>query len=268
MTALSLPLDAGELYYTLWALPGRDLFSQWLAGNPGYPVHCFGSCSILSRRPDSFGSPSTGSKRTAEPFLTRTFQALVALAALIAVVGLLFLFQWIPRGRSYLSLSLVGVHEGAISAFAFNRQFLAQYLLLCLPLAAYLAQRYARRRNFTGLIPDRGRPGPFLPGLGSQHATIRLSGLVPADRFFSLGDRGFIRLPQYQTRLLWLTPLLIAAGLFLLDWTVLDQRFIRRLHYLNRLRGYPSSTLAHGLGNVFLFSLFGGRPGTLLHFFP
>jgi len=52
--------------------------------------------------------------------------------------------------------------------------------------------------------------------------------------FLFMGIAWLIRLPKSQIALLGLIPLLIAAGLFLLDWTVLDQRFIHRLHYLEQ----------------------------------
>ena len=232
--ALSLPLDARELYYTLWALPGRDLFFQWLSGNPGYPVHFFRILFNLVSAVGLFFVALHWLKEDCEPFLIKTIQALVGMGALIAGVGLLFLFQWIPRGRSYLSLSLVGVHEGAISAFAFNRQFLAQYLLLCLPLAVYLVHRYAGRRNVTGLCLTSGSLALFILALGASMQRSALLVLFLQIGFFLLGMAWFIRLPKSQIALLGLIPLLIAAGLFFLDWTVLDQRFIHRLQYLEQ----------------------------------
>ncbi|RPH88119.1 MAG: O-antigen ligase domain-containing protein, partial [Desulfobacteraceae bacterium] len=226
--------DARELYYTLWASSGRDLFYQWLSGNPGYPVHFFRSLFNLVSAVGLFYIALHWLEEDCEPFLTKTLQALVCLAALIAVVGFLFLFQWIPRGRSYLSLSLIGVHEGAISAFAFNRQFLAQYVLLCLPLAVYLVHRYAGRRKVTGLTLTSGGLALFILALGASMQRSAFLVLFLQIVFFLLGIAWFIRLPKSQIALLCLIPLLIAAGLFLFDWTLLDQRFIHRLHYLEQ----------------------------------
>ena len=211
---MSLPLDARELYYTLWALPGRDLFSQWLSGNPGYTVYFFRILLNLVSAVGLFFVALHWLKEDCEPFLIKTSQALVGMGALIAGVGLLFLFQWIPRGRSYLSLSLVGVHEGAISAFAFNRQFLAQYLLLCLPLAVYLVHRYASQRNYTGLYLTSGSLALCILALGASMQRSAFLVLFLQLGFFLLGIAWFIRLPKSQIALLLLIPLLIAAGVF------------------------------------------------------
>ncbi len=98
VAALSLPLDARELYYTLWASPGRDLFFQWLSGNPGYPVHFFRIlCNVISAV-GLFWVTLHWLKKDCEPFLIKTCQALVVMGALIAGLGLLFLFQWLPTG--------------------------------------------------------------------------------------------------------------------------------------------------------------------------
>lgn len=234
IAALSLPLDAGELYYTLWALPWRDLFYQWLSGNPGYPVHFFRILLNLASAVGLFLVAFYWLKEDCEPFLVKTIQALVGMGALIAGVGLLFLFQWLPQGRSYLSLSLVGVHEGAISAFAFNRQFLAQYLLLCLPLAVYLVQRYARRRNVAALYLTSGSLALFILALGASMQRSAFLVLFLQIGLFFVGIAWFIRLPKSQIALLGIIPVLIAAGLFLLDWAVLDQQFIHRLQYLEQ----------------------------------
>jgi O-antigen ligase len=268
--ALSLPLDARELYYTLWASSGRDLFYQWLSGNPGYPVHFFRILFNLLSAVGVFYVTIHWLEEDYEPFLIKTFQALVCLAALIAVVGLLFLFQWIPRGGSYLSLSLVGVHEGAISAFAFNRQFLAQYLLLCLPLAVYLVHRYVGRRNVAGLCLASASLALFILALGASMQRSAFLVLFLQIGFFLVGISWFIRPPKSQIALLWIIPLLIAAGLFLLDWTVLDQRFIHRLHYLEQ-RGNIRLQLWRTTWEMFSYSpLLGvglGRYYTLFPFF-
>ncbi len=232
VAAVSLPLDAKELYYTLWASSGRDLFYQWLSGNPGYPVHFF---RILFNLASAVGLSYVAFqwlKEDYEPFLIKTIQALVCLAALMAVVGLLFLFQWIPPGRSYLSLSLAGMHEGAISAFAFNRQFLAQYFLLCFPFAAFLARRQAERREYTGVFLAAGAIILLIAALAASLQRSAVLVLLLQACFFLAIVTWIIPRSKYKPRMLWLAPVGMAAGLFLLDWLVFDQRFIRRLQFI------------------------------------
>ncbi len=167
-----------------------------------------------------------------------------------------------------MSLSLVGVHEGAITAFAFNRQFLAQYLLLCLPFAVYLAQRYGRRRNYAALLLTSGSLALFILALGASMQRSAFLVLFLQIGFFFIGIAWFIRLPKSQIALLGLIPLLIAAGLFLLDWTVFDQRFIHRLQYLEQ-RENIRLQLWRTTWEMFSFSpLLGIGLGRYYTFFP
>jgi hypothetical protein len=150
---VSWPLNSREIYYHLWALPFRDLFHQWLYGNPGAALHPLRVLTNLASAAAlawlTFRALDQEPLR--ENFVRRQIQALVLMGAAIAGIGLLLLFDWLPRGRTYASLSLVGVHEGAITAFAFNRQFLAQYLLLCLPLAVYWGKDTWTSRRLPGM---------------------------------------------------------------------------------------------------------------------
>ena len=147
-------------------------------------------------------------------------------------MGLLFLFQWIPRGRSYLSLSLAGVHEGAISAFAFNRQFLAQYVLLCLPFAVFLIRRQAERKEVAGVFLAAGAVALLFAALAASLQRSAFLVLFLQACFFLAVMNWAIPRSKYKPRMLWLAPLGMAAGLILLDWLVFDQRFIRRVQLI------------------------------------
>jgi putative inorganic carbon (hco3(-)) transporter len=234
--ALSLPLDARELYYTLWASSGRDLFYQWLGGNPGYPVHFFRILFNLVSAVGLFYVTVHWLEKDCEPFLVKTIQALVCLAAFIAIVGLLFLFQWIPRGRSYLSLSLAGVHEGALSAFAFNRQFLAQYFLLCLPFAVFLIRRQAEHKKYAGVFLATGATFLLVAALAGSLQRSAVLVLFLQACFFLAILTWIVPGSKTKPRMLWLAPLGMAAGLFLLDWLVFDHRFVRRLQFVGTVQ--------------------------------
>jgi O-antigen ligase len=266
--ALSLPLDARELYYTLWALPGRDLFFQWLSGNPGYHVHFFRILFNLLSAAGLFFVALHWFKEDCEPFLTKTIQALVGMGALIAVVGFFFLFQWIPRGRSYLSLSLVGVHEGAISAFAFNRQFLAQYFLLCLPFAVFLLRRQAERKEVIGVFLATGAIALMVSALAASLQRSAVLVLLLQAFFFLAVVIWAIPRSRYKPRLLWLAPLGMAVGLFFLDWLIFDQRFFRRVQFISTVQDIRPS-LWRTAWEMFSYSpLLGVGLGRYYTFFP
>jgi len=266
--ALSLPLDARELYYTLWALPGRDLFFQWLGGNPGYPVHFFRILFNVVSAVGLFFVALHWLKEDCEPFLVKTIQALVGMGALIAILGLLFLFKWIPGGRSYLSLSLAGVHEGAISAFAFNRQFLAQYFLLGLPFAVFLIRRQAERKEYIGVFLATGAIALLVAALAASLQRSAVLVLFLQACFFLAALAWAIPRSKYKPRMLWLAPLGIAAGLFLLDWLVFDQRFIRRLQFIGTVQDIRPQLLRTAWEMFSYSPLLGVGLGRYYTFFP
>jgi len=266
---LSLPLNGKELYYTLWALPLRDLFFQWLSGNPGYPVHFLRVLFNLWSAAGLFYVVVHWLKEdSVETFLIRNLQAMVGLAALIVLAGLLFLFRWIPPGRSYLSLSLVGTHEQAITAFAFNRQYLAQYLLLCLPLAYFSFQRSQREGDLPRLFLSLGTITLILFALA---ASIQRSAYLVF--IFQIGVwlilyGAFFKVAPSKFLFFLLFPILAAAGLVISDWVFLDQRFMRRLTYLSQI-GDIRTPLWSAAWSMFVYSPFlGVGLGSFYNFFP
>jgi len=274
--ALSLPLNAKELVYTLWALPLRDVFFQWLSGNPGAPVHGLRLFTNLLSAAALCAATFRALGETAEAYILRNLRAMVLMAAVIAGVGFLFLFHWIPRGRSYASLSLVGIHEGAMTAFAFNRQFLAQYLLLTLPLAVFLGLRSLADRQVPWLVLAVGTIALSIFALAASMQRSVYIVLALQAGFILVGYGWLFQLNKKLLMLFSLFPLFIVAGLLVLDWAFLNQLFITRLQYLGQvLDRRPalwrtawamftySPWLGIGLGKYYYFfpDFFPGPPG-------
>lgn len=265
---LSLPLNAKELYYTWYALPVSAIFRQWLSGDPGVPLQ---SVRVLFNGLTAAGLmvvTFNALEDRPETFITRNFQAVVIMASLISLVGLALLFQWVPRGRTYLSLSLFGRHEGAITALAFNRQFLAQYLLLGMPAAAYLGLRSLTERNIPWLLLASGALVLSLMALAaSTQRSVYI--VVALQAGFLLVGFGWLSQAPKKLLLLFLgSPLLLAAGLLLLDWFFFNHRFLDRLYLLEQLKNIRPS-LWSAAWAMFTFSPFLGIGlGQYYRFFP
>ena len=266
--ALSLPLNTKELVYTLWALPLRDVFFQWLSGNPGAPVHGLRLFTNLLSAVALCAATFRALGETAEATIIRNLQAMVLMAAVIAGVGFLFLFHWIPPGRSYASLSLVGIHEGAMTAFAFNRQFLAQYLLLTLPLAVFLGLRSLADRQVPWLVLAGRHDRPLDLRLSGEHAAIGIYRAGPPGRVYPGRIRVAVPVKQKTAyALLLISPVhcgrITGSGLGLSKSAFYHSASIPG-------SGIGSSTrpLAHRLGYVYLFPLAGNRFREVLLFLP
>lgn len=275
---VSLPLNSRELAYTVWALPLRDLFFQWLQGNPGAPVHGLrvltnlGSAAALCY----CTSRAVNTEHAGEAFLVGQSKALVLMASLVAGMGFLFLLGWLPRGRTYASLSLVGSHEGAISAFAFNRQFLGQYFLLCLPFAFYLTRKYLAQREVLRLVTSTGAIALLVFALAASISRSVYIVLALQTGFILIVGGWLLQAGKKWRLLFALSPLLIAAVILLLDWGFFHQLFLRRLQYLEQVRDIRpvlwhtawamfrvSPWLGVGLGKYYYFfpEFFPGPPG-------
>jgi O-antigen ligase len=265
---LSFPLDIRELLYTLWALPFQNAFYEWLSGNPGSPVHGLRVlANLLSACGLSVALFQTLQEET-ESFLTRMASALAVMMALISLAGLLLLWEWLPRGRTYASLSLVGLHEGAITAFAFNRQFLAQYLLLGLPLTVYLGLGALTERKVARLLLAVG--ALLLSTLALAASMQRSVYIVLALQvgFLSVVYGRWLRLRPRVLILACGSPLLIVAGLFLADWFFFNQNFLQRLQTLGQIR-HIRPALWSTAWAMFTFSpALGIGLGRYYHFFP
>ncbi|MEW6186780.1 MAG: O-antigen ligase family protein [Thermodesulfobacteriota bacterium] len=151
----SIPVNLGEYYYVVWATSFSDLWFQFKSGHEKFHLfHLRALANLFSGL--LFFILTANLFQQQQETLKKILRTLVWTAALLCLVGLLFLYQVLPSlPKTYLSLSLAGTHEGAISVFAFNRQYLAQYLLLLFPFAFYFlfSNRRSRRRLIAyGLI--------------------------------------------------------------------------------------------------------------------
>jgi O-antigen ligase len=264
---LSLPLDTRELFYSLWALPFREISSQWLSGNPGSAVH---SLRVLGNLLSAAGLSLLlfqTLNRDFEPFLIRLIQAQALVTALISLTGFFLLWEWLPRGRTYASLSLVGLHEGAITGFAFNRQFLAQYLLLCLPLTIHLGLRSLTDRHVPRLLLAAGS---LLLSLLALAASMQRSVYIvlALQAGFLAGAYGILYQLKKKNWILSLgSPLVLVAGLILLDWLFFNQNFLHRLQKLEQIRDIRPALWSTAWAMFTYAPWLGIGPGRYYYFF-
>lgn len=142
VAALALPLDIMELPIHIWMADLKEAFTWWLSAHPLtaaiYPrvVMDLASGVILFFVAIAYFP-------VADPRATRSlFGAISAIAVAMVVIGSLVkrkymmfgLGEWTYLGLAhsdYLTQAGSGIH-----AFAYNRQYFAIYLLLCVPMAA------------------------------------------------------------------------------------------------------------------------------------
>ena len=265
----SLPINAKEYYYQFWATPLKDIGFQWLTGHEKFPfVHLRSLSNALSGIALFILTFNLFSK-TGITDLERCLKELIWMAVFICLIGFLFLFNVIPsQPKTYLSLSLAGTHEGALSAFAFNREYLAQYLLILFPLIfyfLYLNRKKYLRFSFYLFI--------FSVFLLSLSASMQRSAflILFLEMFLLFLFYVFLFSPKKKMAILLLSvPFLILMMMFSLDILFLNKRFISRL----ALWGLsdPDNRRLHlwnTAWNMFTFSpLLGVGLGKYYEFFP
>ena len=167
----SLPLNLKELLWEIWAWPPLQSLRIIGTSHEGYNLYYVRSLlnvasavllyfitvfSITSLR----GVPTTAvvaklalPSMPSEPCLppgsqvanypgrndtdfTEIFKSTAVIAVITIIFGFLFLYNVVPHGGRYLSLSLVGGQADAMTAFAYNRGYLGQYLIVTFPLIA------------------------------------------------------------------------------------------------------------------------------------
>jgi O-antigen ligase len=224
----SLPINAKEYYWTFWATPARDIWFQWMRGHEKFPlIHIRVLSNLFSGILLFVLVANLFSKNTYEGGVN-LFKSMIWMGVLICLIGILFLFQIIPiQPKTYLSLSLAGTHEGAISALAFNRQYMAQYVLILFPLIFYFL--YSRRRNLFGVVSY---------GLVLCLLIFCLSASMQRSAFlvlfleicFLMGFYAkFISINKKKALFFILIPFLVLAGMLLIDFLFLNQRFLSRI---------------------------------------
>ena len=224
----SIPINAKEYYLTFWATPAKDIWFQWIRGHEKFPLfHLRALTNLLSGILLFILVANLFSKNTFND-LERILKAMIWMAVLVCLVGILFLFKIIPfQPKTYLSLSLAGTHEGAISALAFNRQYLAQYLLILFPLIFYFL--YLNRKRMPWLIVYLLVLGLFIFSLSaSMQRSVFL--VLFLELFFLIGFYiKYISNRKRKALLFFLIPFLLTGGMFLIDFLFLNKRFLSRI---------------------------------------
>ena len=224
----SIPINAKEYYLTFWATPAKDIWFQWMRGHEKFPLfHLRALTNLLSGILLFILAANLFSKNTYND-LERILKAMIWMAVLVCLVGILFLFKIIPfQPKTYLSLSLAGTHEGAISALAFNRQYLAQYLLILFPLIFYFL--YSNRKKMPWLIVYLLVLGLFIFSLSaSMQRSVFL--VLFLELFFLIGFYiKYISIQKKKALFFFLIPFLLTAGMFLIDFLFLNKRFLSRI---------------------------------------
>ena len=265
----SLPINAKEYYYQFWATPFKDIGFQWLAGLEKFPFFHLRTLSNSLSGIALFILTFNLFSKNGQTDLEECWKGMIWMAVLICLTGFLFLFNVIPsQPKTYLSLSLAGIHEGALSAFAFNREYLAQYLLIIFPLIFYFL--YLNRKKYLRFSFYLFVFSVFL---------LSLSASMQRSAFLILFLEMFLLFLFYvflfsakkkMAFLLLSVPFLILMMMFSLDILFLNKRFISRL----ALWGLsdPDNRRLHlwnTAWNMFTFSpLLGVGLGKYYEFFP
>lgn len=273
VSTIALPLNAVESLYNLWAYSWRETIAVWAVGAHDPFLRYLrvlmnivsGACLFIVTH-NHFIQLGDEDKK-------KIYQSLVIMATGVCVAGLFMFYGLIPRHPErwhYLSLSMVGEHGGAITAFAYNEQYLVHYLSLTIPLALYFAIKAGGRWPVEALYSAALALMVFLSLQTGQRAgfvslAVVLALAVPA--YIGLA-RGNVTFPRWAISL---TGLLAVAGtgvLFLSRYDVLqrlnpekflsDPRLVLGRASWRMMRASPA--LGGGLGSFFsLFDAFRAR---------
>lgn len=162
-----------------------------------------------------------------EKDIARIFKPILFMLLINVVFAYLLRFNIIPRGGTYLSLSLVGRHGPGASAFAYNRGYLNQYLTIFFPFALYFI-----------IKKDRGKIMPaacslLLAAVFAAMALTyqRASAIVIGGQFFLLAVFGGIISEKPAKSLAAVTAvfLMFAGAFYAADKLLLSGRGIHRL---------------------------------------
>jgi len=264
---ISLPLNSKELIYALWASSPENAFLQWLFGNPNQPLYYFRLLTNLVSGLALFYVVLNFIEDGGVEFLEDLFRTAVFLAGIVSLAGILLLFNILPRGSHFLSLSLVGQHEQAITAFAFNRQYFGQYLLVSLPFCFYFFLKLRGQPSRLSFLVYSCLVALFLFSLAAS--TQRSVYLVLFSQLVLFIGYERLSAPKREKVVLYLLiPFLFMGGLFLLDWLFLDNKFIERLLFLSHIPDIRPR-LGEAAWKMFTtFPFLGVGLGQYFYFFP
>lgn len=224
----SLPINLKEYYYEFWATPFKEIGFQWLTGHEKFPFFHLRTLTNALSGIGLFILTYNVFRQSETSALENGLKGSLWMATIICLLGFLFLFHIIPsQSKAYLSLSLNGIHEGALSAFAYNRHYLAQYLLILFPVIFYFVVRS---------VSNKIRFSFYLVVLGifilSLSASMQRSAfLVLFLEMASLILWYCFLISPKKNRLffLLLIPLVLVLVMFGLDFVFLDKRFTSRI---------------------------------------
>ena len=140
----SLPLNLKELFCDIWARPPLESLQILASSHEGFNLYYvrtllnlasgvllyFVTVSVLANYKDA----------------KKIFKPMAIMALITVIFGFLFFYNVIPHSGRYLGLSLVGKHANAMTAFAYNRGYLGQYLIVSLPFVAFFLSGWKNHR--------------------------------------------------------------------------------------------------------------------------
>jgi O-antigen ligase len=182
---ISFPVDLKEFLLSLTTWPPSRQFYLWRVGW-GYPNSLRVTMNALSGVAMFFAVWDTLKKADGK-YLPNLLRSAVALAGIYAVAGAVMLHaNPMPKRESisYLGMSLVGVWNSTLTAFAYNPQFSVQWLGPLLPVAAYFA--FADRKNrtwFAVYLISSGLIVCAILASGQRSAliiTVAIAAIIPA----------------------------------------------------------------------------------------
>jgi O-antigen ligase len=148
VSVIGLPLNAKESLYNLWAYSWRETLALLVMWDHD-PL--FDYLRVLTNTASGaclFIVTHNHFTRVDDKDIKKIFLSLVIMATGVCLAGLFMFYNLVPQYPDrwhYLSLSMVGKHNGAVTAFAYNEQYLVHYLSLTIPLTLYFATREGGR---------------------------------------------------------------------------------------------------------------------------
>lgn len=224
----SLPINAKEYYYEFWATPLKDLWFQWLSGHEKFPI--FHLRTLFNNLSGILLFILVSNLFSKDRFkdLEKISRGIIWMSVMVCLIGIFFLFKIIPpQQKTYLSLSLAGIHNEGLSVFAFNRQYLAQYLLLIFPIIFYfLSFNRHKVLHFSFYL--------FVLGLFvlSLSASMQRSAYLVLflEMLLLVLFYVFLVSPKKKMSIFFsLIPFLLLATMILVDFAFLNKHFFERL---------------------------------------
>ena len=143
----SLPLNLKELFWEIWAC--SPLESLRILGTSHEGFNLYYVRTLLNLASGVLLYFVTVHVLTNYKDAKRIFKPMAIMALITVIFGFLFLYDAISHSGSYLGLSLVGRQAGAMTAFAYNRGYLGQYLIVTFPLIAFFLSGWKNHKTLS-----------------------------------------------------------------------------------------------------------------------